>query len=94
MAYSPLESSGREQAALLDNHGLRDIAAAHGITPAQIALAWVLHQDGVIAIPKAVDPVHLRVNRAAADIRLSPDDLAALDRAFPPPRRRRALDMR
>jgi len=94
MAYSPLESSGREQAALLDNHGLRDIAAAHGVTPAQIALAWVLHQDGVIAIPKAVDPVHLRANRAAADIRLSPDDLAALDRAFPPPRRRRALDMR
>jgi diketogulonate reductase-like aldo/keto reductase len=94
MAYSPLESSGREQAALLDNHGLRDVAAAHGVTPAQIALAWVLHQDGVIAIPKAVDPVHLRANRAAADIRLSPDDLAALDRAFPPPRRRRALDMR
>ena len=94
MAYSPLESSGREQAALMDNHGLRDVAAAHGVTPAQIALAWVLHQDGVIAIPKAVDPVHLRANRAAADIRLSPDDLAALDRAFPPPRRRRALDMR
>ena len=94
MAYSPLESSGREQAALLGNHGLRDVAAAHGVTPAQIALAWVLHQDGVIAIPKAVDPVHLRANRAAADIRLSPDDLAALDRAFPPPRRRRALDMR
>lgn len=94
MAYSPLESTGREQAALLDNPGLRAVAAAHGVTPAQIALAWVLHQDGVIAIPKAVDPVHLRANRAAADIRLSAEDLAALDRAFPPPRRARALDMR
>lgn len=94
MAYSPLESTGREQAALLDNPGLRAVAAAHGVTPAQVALAWVLHQDGVIAIPKAVDPVHLRANRAAADIRLSADDLAALDRAFPPPRRARALDMR
>jgi diketogulonate reductase-like aldo/keto reductase len=94
MAYSPLESTGREQAALLDNPGLHAIAAAHGVAPAQIALAWVLHQDGVIAIPKAVDPVHLRANRAAADIRLSEEDLAALDRAFPPPRRRRALDMR
>jgi diketogulonate reductase-like aldo/keto reductase len=94
MAYSPLESTGREQAALLDNPGLRAVAAGHGVTPAQIALAWVLHQDGVIAIPKAVDPVHLRANRAAADIRLSVEDLAALDRAFPPPRRARALDMR
>ncbi|NVM78447.1 diketogulonate reductase-like aldo/keto reductase [Duganella sp. SG902] len=94
MAYSPLETSGREQAALLDNPGLRAVADAHGVTPAQVALAWVLHQDGVIAIPKAVDPVHLRANRAAADLRLSTDDLAALDKAFPPPRRRRALDMR
>ncbi|MET0322278.1 MAG: aldo/keto reductase [Duganella sp.] len=94
MAYSPLENSGRDQAALLGNPGLRAVADAHGATPAQIALAWVLHQDGVIAIPKAVDPVHLRANRAAADIVLSADDLAALDRAFPPPRRRRALDMR
>ena len=94
MAYSPLESSGREQAALLDSPGLHAVAHAHGVTPAQIALAWVLHQDGVIAIPKATDPVHVRANRAAADITLSPQDLAALDHAFPPPRRRRALDMR
>ena len=94
MAYSPLESSGREQAALLGHPALRTVANAHDATPAQIALAWVLHQDGVIAIPKAVDPVHLRANRAAADIRLTSDDLAALDRAFPPPRRARALDMR
>lgn len=94
MAYSPLETSGREQAALLDNPGLKAVADAHGVTPAQIALAWVLHQDGVIAIPKAVDPVHLRANRAAADIVLTNDDLAALDHAFPPPRRRRPLDMR
>ncbi|MBV7534443.1 aldo/keto reductase [Duganella sp. sic0402] len=94
MAYSPLETSGREQAVLLNHPGLKAVADAHNVTPAQIALAWVLHQDGVIAIPKAVDPVHLRANRAAADIVLSSDDLAALDRAFPPPRRRRPLDMR
>jgi len=94
MAYSPLESSGREQAALLGHPALRTLADAHKATPAQIALAWVLHQDGVLAIAKAVDPVHLRANRAAADIVLTSDDLAALDRAFPPPRRARALDMR
>lgn len=94
IAYSPLESSGREQATLLGNAALRAVSDTHHATPAQIALAWVLHQDGVIAIPKAVDPVHLRANRAAADIVLTSDDLAALDRAFPPPRRARALDMR
>ncbi|MYM73614.1 aldo/keto reductase [Duganella sp. FT134W] len=94
MAYSPLETHGPEQAALLGNSGLQAVAGAHGVTPAQIALAWVLHQDGVVAIPKAVDPVHLRANRAAAEIQLSAGDLAALDQAFPPPRRRRALDMR
>lgn len=94
MAYSPLESHGREQAALLDNPGLRAVAVAYGVTPAQIALAWVLHQDGVIAIPKATDPAHVRANRAAADIKLGPQDLAALDLAFPPPRRARVLDMR
>ncbi|MBV6323874.1 aldo/keto reductase [Duganella violaceipulchra] len=94
MAYSPLESHGREQAALLDNPGLRAVADAYGVTPAQIALAWVLHQGGVIAIPKATDPAHVRANRAAADIKLSPLDLAALDLAFPPPRRARVLDMR
>ncbi len=94
MAYSPLESHGREQAALLGNPGLRAVADGYGVTPAQIALAWVLHQDGVIAIPKATDPAHVRANRAAADIRLSPQDMAALDLAFPPPRRARVLDMR
>jgi len=94
MAYSPLESSGRDQAALLGHPALRAVADAHGVTPAQIALAWVLHQDGLIAIPKAVAPEHVRANRAAADIALTSDDLAALDHAFPPPRRARALDMR
>jgi diketogulonate reductase-like aldo/keto reductase len=94
MAYSPLESTGKEQAALLGNPALKALADAHDATPAQIALAWVLHQEGVIAIPKASDPAHVRGNRAAADIVLSAHDLAALDRAFPPPRAARPLLMR
>ncbi len=94
MAYSPLESTGREQAALLGNPALKALADTHDATPAQIALAWVLHQEGVIAIPKASDPAHVRANRAAADIVLSAHDLAALDRAFPPPRSARPLMMR
>jgi hypothetical protein len=54
-------------------------------TPAQVALAWVLRQDGVIAIPKASSIDHVRDNRGALDIRLTKDDRADLDEAFPPP---------
>jgi len=53
--------------------------------PGQVALAWLLRQDGLIAIPKAGSPEHVRENRAALDLRLSKQDLAALDGAFPPP---------
>lgn len=88
MAYSPLA-----QGELATHPGLRALAQARGVTPTQLALAWVLHQPGVIAIPKAVREAHLRENLAAADLALGPDDLAALDRLFPPPRRKTALTM-
>jgi diketogulonate reductase-like aldo/keto reductase len=94
MAYSPLESNAADQARLLGNPGLKAVAARHGATPAQVALAWVLGQDGVVAIPKAADPLHVRANRAAAELVLSAQDLAELALAFPPPRRRVALEMR
>jgi diketogulonate reductase-like aldo/keto reductase len=94
MAYSPLESSSGDQRRLLGNAGLKAVAARHHATPAQIALAWLLAQDGVIVIPKAVDPVHVRENRGAADIVLTPEDMAELDRAFPPPRGPSRLQMR
>jgi len=89
MAYSPIE-----QGALADHPSLRAVAARHAATPAQIALAWVLSHDGVIAIPKAVQALHLRHNWAAARIVLDSADRAALDRVFPPPRRRQPLAMR
>lgn len=64
---------------------LEDIAAAKGATPAQIALAWVLHQgDDIVPIPGTKRVGYLEENLAALDIALSADDLAALDRAFPP----------
>jgi diketogulonate reductase-like aldo/keto reductase len=88
MAYSPVG-----QGDLGRDRRLAGIAARHGATPAQIALAWTLRHDHVIAIPKAVAPDHVRQNRAAADIRLTAEDLAELDAAFPPPRRRRPLEM-
>lgn len=94
MAYSPLESSAAEQARMLGAPGLRQVAARHQASAAQIALAWLLQQDGVFAIPKAVQPAHVRANRAALDIVLDAQDLADLDTAFAPPRRATPLDMR
>jgi diketogulonate reductase-like aldo/keto reductase len=80
MAYTPLG-----QGALLREPALARVAARHGATPAQIALAWLLAKDGVLAIPKAGRVAHVRENRKAADIALAPADLAELDTAFPPP---------
>jgi diketogulonate reductase-like aldo/keto reductase len=89
MAYSPIE-----QGRLLRHPGLLAVAARYpGVTPAQVALAWVLRQDGVCAIPRASKPAHVRENRAALDIRLTSQDLADLDRAFPPPTHKQPLAM-
>lgn len=88
MAYSPVE-----QGRLLTNQYLQQLAAQLGATPAQVALAWVLHQDQVLAIPKAGRVAHVQENRVAADLRLSSTDLADLDAAFPRPTRRQPLEM-
>jgi diketogulonate reductase-like aldo/keto reductase len=80
MAYSPIE-----QGRLASHHVLRRLAERQGVTSAQLALASVLQQAGVIAIPKASSPEHVRQNCAALDIALGADELAALDKAFPPP---------
>ena len=89
MAYCPID-----QGALARREPLPAIARARGCTPAQVALAWVLRQPDVIAIPKAVQAAHLHDNLAAASIALSAAELAQIDAAFPPPRRKRALAMR
>jgi len=80
MAYSPIE-----QGRLLANRTLHRVAARHDVPPAQVALAWVLRADGVIAIPKSADPDHVRENRRALDLQLTPEDLRDLDREFQPP---------
>ncbi|HYG87447.1 MAG TPA: aldo/keto reductase [Azospirillum sp.] len=88
MAYSPIE-----QGRMLRHAGLSRVAQRRGATPAQVALAWLLRQEGVIAIPKAASTAHVRENRAALDLRLDEQDLADLDRAFPPPRSPQPLEM-
>lgn len=94
MAYSPLESAGPERARFLAHPALQAVAKRHACSTAQVALAWVLRGNGVIAIPKATSLEHVRENRAALDVVLAPADLAALDRAFAPPSRKHVLAMR
>jgi len=88
MAYSPIE-----QGRMLNNPALREIASRHQATPAQVALAWLLRQDNLLVIPKASSVAHVRENRAAYDLALTEQDLAQLDRVFPPPTRAQPLEM-
>lgn len=88
MAYSPIE-----QGRLLRHPALAKIAQRHNATPAQIALAWTLRLPNVISIPKSGNEAHVTENRGSADIVLSAADLADLDAAFPPPTRKRSLEM-
>jgi diketogulonate reductase-like aldo/keto reductase len=93
MAYTPLGNSGKRMQAILGNKALRAIAERRDATPAQVALAWLLRNDHVVAIPKAGTALHVRENRAALDLRLTPEDLREIDAAFPPPRRKTSLAM-
>jgi diketogulonate reductase-like aldo/keto reductase len=87
MAYSPV-GHGR---GLLENEIVNKIAKRHDATAAQIALAWVLRQSGVVAIPKSSNEKHVRDNAGSIDIKLTKEDLAELDREFPPPKSKKAL---
>lgn len=88
MAYSPLE-----QARMLGDAVLKTVGQRHGVTPAQVALAWLFRQKGTVTIPKATRLDHLDDNIAALDLTLSPEDLKTLDARFPPPKRATPLDM-
>jgi len=88
MAYSPLGMGE-----LAGNPKLERIARERGATAAQIALAWCVRNRGVMAIPKSVNPARIDENLRAGEIRLTEAELAAIDRAFPPPRSKRPLEM-
>ena len=88
MAYSPLE-----QARLFKNAKFAALAKASGITPAQLALAWLLAQDDVMVIPKCSSVARVEENAAARDIQLTAAQMAELDKIFPPPSRAQALEM-
>ena len=93
MAYSPLAQAGRLRRGLLTHSVISDIARAHDASTAQILLAWVIRQPGVIAIPKAASVAHVEQNAAALNITLSVDELKLLDEAYPAPKGKTALDM-
>jgi len=88
MAYSPIEQGRLPRGGVLQRIGQK-----YGASPFQITLAWLLQKPDVIAIPKASSPDHVRDNHRALEIRLSPEDLDAIDAEFPPPRRKRPLEM-
>jgi diketogulonate reductase-like aldo/keto reductase len=88
MAYSPL---GR--GALARHPLLATLGRERGLSAAQIALAWCLREPDVMAIPKSVDPKRIEQNLAAAQLRLTAEELDRIDRAFPPPNSKRPLDM-
>jgi diketogulonate reductase-like aldo/keto reductase len=88
MAYSPID-----QARLLASRTVRRVASRHNATLAQVALAWVLRQQGVLAIPKATNPDHVRENRESVEVHLTQQDLEDLDRQCPPPSRKVPLEV-
>lgn len=88
MAYSPVE-----QGRLLRNQTLQAFAQKRGVGAAQLALAWLLHQQNVIVIPKASRIEHVEQNRAALQLQLSVEELSALDEVFPPPTKPVRLEM-
>ena len=88
MAYSPVE-----QGRILGHKALKEVAQRLNATPAQVALAWVLRQDGVVAIPKAASVAHVRENHKALTLKLDDAALRACDAAFPPPKKARPLEM-
>ena len=91
IAYSPLEEGLLSHRA---HPALAEVAERHDATAAQVALAWAIGHDDVIAIPKTARVAHVRENRGAADVRLTQRDLDALDESFPPPQARIPLETR
>lgn len=91
MAYCPLAQAGQLSCDLLGNGVLREVAARHGATPAQIALAWAIRDGNTIAIPRTGRKEHAVSNAGADAFDLTAEDCAKIDRAFPPPMRKESL---
>ncbi|WP_151995476.1 aldo/keto reductase [Buttiauxella massiliensis] len=93
MAYCPLAQAGRLRSGLMNHPALNELANRKGVSVAQLLLAWVIHHDGVMAIPKAGSVAHVKENAAALEIALSQEEIALMEKAFPAPGRKTPLDM-
>lgn len=93
MAYCPLAQAGRLRSGLLADATVQRIAHEHQATPAQVLLAWVIHHHWVMAIPKAATIAHVEENAAALQLTLTAEDITRLERAFPAPETKIALDV-
>ncbi|UCZ75308.1 aldo/keto reductase [Dickeya zeae] len=93
MAYCPLAQAGQLRHDLLAHPAVVQVARQQALTPAQVLLAWVVRQSGVIAIPKASTLAHVKDNAVALDVTLSPEQIAILDEAYPAPRHKQPLDV-
>lgn len=93
MAYCPLAQAGRLHRTLLTHPAVCEIAAAHSASSEQVLLAFLLSRPGILPIPRTGHAAHAEANAAAAELRLTGEELQALDRAFPPPTRKLPLDM-
>lgn len=88
MAYSPLD-----QGRLLGKSSIKKLANEAGCSPAQLCLAWLLAQPGVVTIPKSATRERVKENLGAVEVKLSKQMLAELDEAFPPPKGKQSLEM-
>ncbi|PLT33543.1 aldo/keto reductase [Bacillus sp. V5-8f] len=93
MAYSPLAQGGSLRTQLLNDPTIQDIANKYNVQPLQIALAWTIRSNNVLAIPKAVQQEHVLANAEAATIEFTQEDLDKLDQVFPKPTRKMPLDI-
>lgn len=93
MAYSPLAQGGSLRKELLHDPVVRKIADAHQAEPLQVALAWSIRSNHVIAIPKAGKEKHVTANAQASALLLNTDELNQLDTVFSPPARKMPLDI-
>ncbi|TFZ22217.1 aldo/keto reductase [Lactiplantibacillus plantarum] len=93
IAYTPV-GAGDEQGHLTTNPTVKEIAAAHQASAWQIILAWAIRDGNTLAIPQSGDPKHAIDNVKAANITLSADELAKIDKTFPKPTKKEPLDVR
>jgi len=87
VAYSPFGHGKFLRPGSRGKRALEEIAQRHNATPRQIALAFLTQREMTFTIPKASSDEHVRENAAAGEIELTPDDVAAIDGAFPLGRR-------